>query len=286
MHSAEQEKWYIRQHGELVGPFPAVQIARYLILQRLTMADEISVDCQRWYRIGDVAEVQPAKLETTPAVPAHVQAQLAATRRWVHEHPGLFQDVQVSAGEGVLPAAADYQAQILPTGLNRKLAYGMAAMLGVGVVLVALILPQTMAPALPECDAAPGPGVNWSNCLLQGIQLDNADLRQANMRNALLGNATMRAANLEGADLAYADLSLVRMRGARLVGANLTGANLRNADLQASNLQDADLSYANLIGVEWRGANLEGVRLGYAIWNEEFVCMPESVGQCIFARPQ
>lgn len=283
MHSAEQEKWYLRQHGEAIGPFPALQIARYLLLGRLELDDEISLDTQRWYRLREVAEVQPDKLEGLPSLPENLREQLTATRLWIAQHPSLFSPSPQGVEEAVL-LQQDYRPQTGLNGINRPMAYGLAALLGLGVILLALILPSAMSPEMPECEAPAAAGVNWSNCLLQGSNLDNADLRGAKLRNTLLGTSTFRGANLEGADLAYADLSLARMRGARLVGADLTGANLRNADLQAANLQDANLGYANLSGVELQGANLQGAKLGYAVWNEEYICMPESVGQCILGR--
>lgn len=286
MHGAEQDKWYLRQYGETIGPFPAIQIARYLLLRRLQAEDEISLDGQRWYRVAQIAEVQPDKLEGMAALPEHLRARLTATRRWVAEHPALFSE-RGGEGEDELLPQEHYQHDV-GSPFNRKLVYGSAALLGLGVILLAIFLPVAMSPDAPQCDAAAAPGVNWSNCLLQGSQLDNQDLRGANLRNTQMGNSTFRSANLEAADLAYADLSLARMRGARLVGADLTGANLRRADLQGANLQGADLRYANLSLAELRGANLEGARLGYAVWGdeEEFVCMPESVGRCILGRVQ
>lgn len=286
MDSIAKEKWYLRQHGEAIGPFPTVQIARYLLLQRLDGEDMISRDTQSWYPIHSVAEVQPDKLEKQLELPDALRRQLAATREWVAAHPQLFVSPSGLSGSGMdADLQQDYQLQQpAGPGINRPRAYALAIVLGLAVVLLAFVLPSAMSPDVPVCDAAPAPGVNWSNCLLQGSTLDNADLRGANIRNALLGGSTLRAANLEGADLAYTDLSLTRMRGARLVDANLTGANLRHAEMQAVNLQGADLRYANLMGVDLRGADLEGARMGYAIWEEDVICMPESVGQCIPGR--
>ena len=283
-HSAEQEKWYLRQHGEAVGPFPAIQIARYLLLQRLAEDDLISEDTLNWRPIRELSEVQPAYLEGLVALPEALRQQLAATRGWIQQHPEAFAP-EPGQADPLLLDEQDYQPRLsMLQHLNSPRAYALAAVLGLAVVGLAFFLPQSIAPELPSCEAPAQPGVNWSNCLLHGSDLDSADLRGAVLRNALLGGSTLRGANLEGADLAYADLSLARLRGARLVEADMTGVNLRNADLQAANLQGADLRYANLTGVEWRGANLAGARLGFAVWSEEIVCMPESVGQCIPGR--
>ncbi len=81
--------------------------------------------------------------------------------------------------------------------------------------------------------------------------------------------------------LYYANLALSEMSGAQLQGAQLKGANLRNA-----NLEGAALSYADLTGAMLEGAKLNNVRFGYAVWEGNINCMPESVGKCIPARAE
>ena len=51
-----------------------------------------------------------------------------------------------------------------------------------------------------------------------------------------------------------------------------------------ANLEGADLSYADLSGANLNGTNFANVRLGHAIWEENLMCMPESVGKCLSER--
>ena len=285
MVQRQDEKWLLRVQGETRGPFPTVQIARYLLLQRLTPQDEISLDGSRWYTITEVAEVQPEKRLANPSLPGEERQILEATRRWVEEHTELF--ARAAHGvEGELALADElYHPQVhAAPKVNRRLGILIALLLSISVIATAFLLPQGGDVDYPQCDRPPSAGVNWNNCRLQGSRLGNSDLRNARLRNADLSGAVLRAANLSQSDIAYTDLSLANLRGANLQQADLTGANLRNADLRSASLRGGNLSYADLSGADLSGADLAGARLDYAIWSEEFTCMPESLGRCIPAR--
>src|SRR3569623_864120 len=92
-----------------------------------------------------------------------------------------------------------------------------------------------------DCSAKPAPNVNWSDCVLTGV-------------------------NLAGADLP---------------GATLTVANLRGAQLSHAHFDKADLSYADLTGAELAGVELRDAKLGNTIWAGGMICAPESVGTCL-----
>jgi uncharacterized protein YjbI with pentapeptide repeats len=95
-------------------------------------------------------------------------------------------------------------------------------------------------------------GVDVSDAFLQGVRLDNA-----NLRRAVFSSADMRDAQLRGASLVQADL----------VSTNLENADLGGADLAGANLTESDLSGADLAGIRnWQNihnifhASLDGVR--------------------------
>jgi uncharacterized protein YjbI with pentapeptide repeats len=73
----------------------------------------------------------------------------------------------------------------------------------------------TISAAIPDCGAAPAPGVDWSGCDLTGVKLLRAHLEGANLT----------AANLTNADLVGVNLS------ANLYRADLTGAIGMPADI-------------------------------------------------------
>lgn len=287
MSNGQEEKWYLRLHGEAVGPFPSFQIARYLLLQRLHHGDEISRDKLKWFSIKEVTEVWPDKRLSAPGVGEGEKQRLLATRKWVDEHASLFVPLDEAHGveEELLFEDEVYHPKHHGAPSSQRLvSYGLAVLLALAAVTVPFLLPKRQMVDVPQCDASAAPGVNWNNCRLERSRLENADLKQAHMRNANLSSSVLRAANLSGSDLAYTNLSLSNLRGANLSGANLTGANLRNSDLQSANLEKADLSYADLSGASMSGVKLEGAMLGNTIINEQTICMPESIGRCIPAR--
>lgn len=287
MDGGNDEKWYLRYHGDALGPFPGYQIARYLLLQRLHLDDEVSRDRHKWYTIREVPEVWPEKRLSSPGISDEEKQRLQATRKWVEEHAALFASREEAPVVDALPTFAEepYHARHKEKrGLNRLAGYALALLLAAAVISVAFLMPRGNTLDYPQCDLPAGPGVNWSNCQLQGSRLENADLSQSLLRNANLQGSVLRAANLASSDLAYANLSQANLRGANLSGATLTGSDLRNSDLQSANFTGADLSYADLRGALITGARFDGARLGNAVLDEQTLCMPESIGRCIPAR--
>ncbi len=101
---------------------------------------------------------------------------------------------------------------------------------------------------------------------LEGADLVRADLWRANLadvdlRRADLGGAYLRRANLAGADLFAAVLRGAHLEDADLYRANLRRANLADVDLRRADLTGADLRRANLAGADLEGANLESANL-------------------------
>lgn len=287
MSQGQDEKWLLRLHGEVMGPFPTVQIARYLLLMRLSPEDEISRDGSHWYPIKEVTEVHPEKRLANPSLGTEERQKLETTQQWIAEHPALFVRPVDSHGVEAELAFEDgvYHPHLHAANrVNRRLGIAVALFLSLGVFVTAFLLPESQGVDYPRCDLPAAAGVNWNNCRLQGSQLGNSDLRNARLRNADLSGSVLRASNLSGSDIAYTNLSLANLRGANLQRANLTGANLRNADLRSTSLEDANLSYADLSGAELSDADLAGTRLDHAIWSEEITCMPGSLGRCIPAR--
>lgn len=285
MSSGNTTEWFLQLDGESRGPFPSWQISRYLLLQRLDQRSLVSRDGQKWLPLRELPELQPERRLAIADLPAEERQRLEATEQWLQDHPTLFR----AAASGVVEAS---EGELAHTHLrpaprrrpNRLLAYGVVVVLLLAVVSIPYLIPSAPPRAEPQCDAVAAPGVNWSNCRLNASQLVDSDLSGAMLRNANLSSSDLSRARLIGTDLAYANLALSELGGAQLQGAQLKGANLRNANLRNANLEGADLSYADLTGATLDGANFTGVRLGYAIWEENVSCMPESVGKCLAAR--
>jgi len=280
MAVARATEWYLQLHGEGRGPFPAWQISRYLILQRLDRQSLVSRDGENWQPLGELAEPQPERRLAIADLPAEERARLEASEQWVADNPRLFKQA-ATAGE------EEGYRHIQPGEMkrpNRVPAYVAVVVILLAIGAIPFLIPSSPGVAEPQCDAIAAPGVNWSNCLLRGSQLEGSDLSGAMLRNVNLSSSNLSQGKLVGADLNYANLSLSELKDALLQNAQLKGANLRNANLRNANLEGADLSYADLTDAMLDGANLTNVRLGYAVWEENINCMPESVGKCIPAR--
>ena len=285
MSGGKTAGWFLQLDGESRGPFPSWQISRYLLLQRLDQHSLVSRDGQKWLPLRELPELQPERRLAIADLPAEERQQLEATERWLQDHPTLFR----AAPSGVVAAdeGESVQSHLKPAPRrrpNRLLAYSVVVVLLLAVASIPFLIPSAPPRAEPQCDAVAAPGVNWSNCRLSGSHLVDRDLSGATLRNANLSSSDLTGAKLVGTDLAYANLVLSEMGGAQLQNAQLKGANLRNANLRNANLEGADLSYADLTGATLDGANFTNVRLGYAIWEENINCMPESVGTCLAAR--
>jgi BTB/POZ domain-containing protein KCTD9 len=91
-----------------------------------------------------------------------------------------------------------------------------------------------------------GAGANLSGVNLDGVYLNDMDLRSANLSGACLKGNYINDANLEDANLTGANLERAILDGANLKGANLTGANLWGTKMKRTNLANANLYGAKL----------------------------------------
>jgi hypothetical protein len=104
---------------------------------------------------------------------------------------------------------------------------------------------------------------------LQGADLENALLIDSNLIAADLRNAVLKGARLENANLSAADLSDADLSGAALVHADLTGVRLDGADLTDARLDSADLSDVDLRGADISDAYLNNANLATTRVNED-----------------
>lgn len=113
-------------------------------------------------------------------------------------------------------------------------------------------------PSAEQLRETPSPGI-----AVQGIKLDDQNLRGARLPGASAPGASLEDTILEDARLAGADLRGANLRGARLSGADLrgvdfTGADLRGAVLTNTCLRGADLTGAVTNDLDATGAAVEG----------------------------
>ncbi len=119
--------------------------------------------------------------------------------------------------------------------------------------------------------------LDFSNCYLEHVKLDDVDLSEidmafANLHGAELGrsnfwrargfrvelsDAFLGSARLEEARLVEANLVKADLRNARLVSTKLQGADATGADFRGAEMQEAQLDRSTLLGVRFEGANLD-----------------------------
>jgi hypothetical protein len=62
VHSNNGNRWYARRNGTVRGPFTDENIARYILLGRIRLEDELSQDRVRWRPVGDCSDLVPEEL--------------------------------------------------------------------------------------------------------------------------------------------------------------------------------------------------------------------------------
>ncbi len=319
----QQQLWYTRRGKEIRGPFPAPQISRFILLGRIHEIDELSTDQHSWQKVSDVPVLIPDELKADLSDPeAHEKLLIARMRedersardrRDLEQENNPRQERRRRSDDGdrreqeerEMLRHREIKTAIIESARHRSQHYFLrgvlATLLLVGVIGAAWYYqPWIEGSVSTDCNTAPQPWVNWSNCMLEGQRLASIDLRGARLRNANLAGVDLRGSKLGGADLAYANLVGANMVAATLGQAVLMGANLRNANLGATDfsganmayaiLQGADLSSADFTGADLSNADLQGAKLitatftgaklDQAIWVDGQVCARGSVGRC------
>ena len=90
--SCNSSHWYARRDGTVRGPFTDEYIARYVLLGRIRLWDEISQDRIRWRLVRDFPELYPEELERLASRENY--QRLVETRRKVDERVGDRRDRQ------------------------------------------------------------------------------------------------------------------------------------------------------------------------------------------------
>ncbi len=308
--SSSKHPWFVRRNQnpeKIEGPYPAGLISRYLLLGRLKLWDELSEDREHWAPISQFPDLIPDLLKADPE-DRFVQERIEAARRWEDERSGenrrgqgTEQEVEVDRrrarvgdrrrGEDEQTAEQRRRRLERMEHMRRRQQHRERV---ANVILTVVILggiglawrywPEPVVQSTRDCQAPPGPGINWTNCQKDGLNLGKVDLREANLSNVRLSNSSLAGAVLSHANVAFADLSASDLRSTRLIGANLQGVNLRGAKLAGADLSLADLSYADLTGADLTGATLNGTKMHKAKWIDGRLCMPGSVGGCLLPK--
>ena len=193
-------------------------------------------------------------------------------------HPTLRDPARLARHLG---AREHYLDEVLHPPDKSGLSYTVVTAVLVSILIGAFALAPLPKTGERDCDARPGPGVDWNGC---SVEAPGANLVGANLRNVSLRGADLFGARLKRADASFAMLPGSFLRGADLYQAILVGANLQGADLLFSSFRGADLSYADLTGAKLVGADLAGARLVHTVWVDGRICSELSVGRCLVTK--
>lgn len=297
--------WFIRKNNAVVGPYTAGLVRRYVLLGRLSQDDEASFDKSEWRKIQEISDLYPDIMRANLNDPI-AKERLLAAQRWADER--TVKERRAAALEEVCgpyqrgkdrrsPEAPDLviyrearnwrdEAQkssfVSSASFNNKKIIAIVSISILGIFAIGINFSPTSVIDNPiDCSASAAPGVNWSNCRLEGKSLFDVQLQNANMRSVNLTGASLQRSDLTTADLSFAVLTMVDLSDAKLIKTILVGADFRNAKLENADLTEADFSYADLSGANLQGAQLQGVKFDKAIWIDSSVCAQGSVGQCL-----
>ena len=298
---AINQLWYFRKGEQVQGPFPSGLISRHLILGRLGMEDEVSVDGEIWGKIKDNPELIPDILKADPE-DEMAEERLKAARRWADEREVNLDDYSgddrrdeegIESEEARL---ARFRAKMAKRDIERRkseknkyvvggilLFIGLAVLIPAGIYYASIEKKDAISFVLKNqsnCNTPVGPGINWNNCQIPGIRLDKQNLSSSSLRTANMIGASLSQTNLFEADISYANLSGALLREAKLENAIAKGTSLRGAIFIDANLRNADFSYADLTGADLTGADLTNTRFDHAIWVNRVVCAAGSIGGC------
>lgn len=104
-------------------------------------------------------------------------------------------------------------------------------------------------------------GADFADANLQKAELSYANLQTTRLTFANLQETHLHETNLQQANLGYAELQKAQLYKANLQQADLIGSHMENANLMQADLRHADLEYANLQSAIIAYANLENASL-------------------------
>jgi uncharacterized protein YjbI with pentapeptide repeats len=151
---------------------------------------------------------------------------------------------------------------------SRRRMTGFAALFA----FASLSLAGSHPAAAADCDSMAAPKLNWSACrknniILQGSDLENANLSGTHFDSTDLSNANLKGADFEKATMVRAWLTDAHAEGANFsrieayrlsfTGVSASGAIFTNAELQRADFTGAKLDKANFEKAELGRANFD-----------------------------
>ncbi len=296
---SKQQLWYVRRRDRLQGPFPCGTIRRFVLLGRVELSDQVSLDKKSWKPVSTVPDVVPPEVRKAMKE-GNLDEVLIVARMREDERTGMDRRRDGESSEKFGRRATDRrqnedemvkkhrQARKELQELERKkrnrrpiFALTMSILLVSAGIGGGIYVGAPEAVPEPDCTAQPAPGINWRNCRLIGLQAEEADLSGAILNNTILRQGHFSGTLFVESDLMYADLSGSDLSYGAFSSSSMKGVNLQRTDLTNADLSGADLSFANFHGAKIGGIRLDNARLDNAIWADGTICRVGSIGKCL-----
>lgn len=288
----ERRLWFVRQNGEIIGPFIPAQITRNILLGRIHPNDELSVDEKYWQPVAMHRELypdvmqEPVDEEKLNIARMQADERISEQRRErqnMAEERRRTRDRRENESDAVL-LHRQHRKEVDETLKNRperpKMPFLSLLLIVITVAGFAIVLRPDNGALKADCASPPAMGVNWSNCTLVNLSAEHQNLATAILTDAILNKSKLLGANLSDANMAYAEMIESDLSYANLENTRLIGANLQYADLRYASLRNADLSYADLSHAQIAGADISNIKLDNAIWLDGSICQKASIGGC------
>jgi hypothetical protein len=287
----DKRYWYVRHNDCISGPYSGGLIKRQVLLGKIGKDDELSHDQQGWKRLTQLPDLVPPVMNADPDDPVAMQ-RLIAARRWADDREYAHPGVQLTGENSTIRTTnGDEQAthhNIIVNKLENKKRerrynnfYAVLLLVMLMVAFGYFFSNTSPVKDVPiDCFTPPAPGVEWSNCFMQGVSLAGVNLEGAKMMNANFIGVDFNHSNMSRSELSYSSMIMVNAISADFESATLIGVNFRGADLSQANLRNADLSYANLLSTNITGADFTGAKLDNTRWVDGKICAAGSIARC------
>ena len=115
--------------------------------------------------------------------------------------------------------------------------------------------------ALGKCGYPPGPGVDWSGCIVSAANFKGVDLSGANLRDILIVSSRILESDFSAADLADARVSNSDLSGSNFSGATLDRVHFTTVDLSGTLFKNAKIDLGTATNVNLTDANFQGAKI-------------------------
>ncbi len=151
-------------------------------------------------------------------------------------------------------------------GVNSSMAMQRSSL---GLLALVLLAFPPIAARAADCSSLAEPKLDWQECTKKNLMLQGSDLEGANLVGTDFSLTDLAGANVKSANLEKATLVRASLEGAHAEGANFAKieayrSSFANVAAEGASFAGAELQRANFAGAQLSGASFEKAELGRA----------------------